>query len=309
MSAENPQISVFILTRNRPKILRKCVESVLQQSGVSFELLILDDASDCGDTGEMMRNEYNDDRIRTWRSATSRGVAGGRNFLMEQARGEYLVSIDDDAVFETENELSRVPATFSEDPTTSIICFRIINHIQGEQKPLLPFSQVHVKNHPDCDKNRNYVSTYIGCGHAIRRSLIEQVGSYHPTLVFGTEEIDLSYRCIEAGHRISYEPGIVVHHHPQQSVVAGSHRHHAELYYGIRNRIYVAYRYLPLKYLTVYIFVWLSRSILYGIRMNSLPDVARGCIAAVGFTRSVRRCPLDATAIAYLRRHDGRLWY
>src|SRR5438128_265660 len=102
-TAKVPRLSIMVLTRNRLDVLRNCIHSILRQRSPDFEIVILDDASDCMDTAAAIAREFADPRIRPYRSESSLGVAGGRNFLMEQARGEILVSIDDDAVFVGKN--------------------------------------------------------------------------------------------------------------------------------------------------------------------------------------------------------------
>lgn len=304
------QLSVMILTRNRLDVARNCLKSVLAQNHPSFEVVILDDASDELDTARALAEEFGDARIRPFRSERSLGVAGGRNFLMRESRGKIVISIDDDAVFTHTDALTRVEESFTRNNTIGILAFRITNVIRGERTPLVPFTRAVLRRRPELLDQPAMVSTFRGGGHAISRELLDRLGDYRQDMMFGEEEMDLAYRAIQAGYRIAYEPGIDVDHFPMPSVVAGQKkRRTSELYYHVRNRWYLAYRYLPIRYLIPYLSIWMTQYAVRGIRTGSLLDLFRGLVAIPAYVRGVPRQVLDRQAIDYLAKHGGRLWY
>ncbi len=308
--SDHPQISVIILTRNRLGVARKCLESIVPQRHPSFEVIILDDASDAGDTAVALAAEFPSLSIRPFHSETRMGVAGGRNFLMDQSRGEIVVSIDDDAIFTNPDDLDEVVRAFQEHPDIGIIAFRATNIVRDERTPQVPFSRVMLQKQPNIVEQRSLVSTYIGCGHGIRKEMLNRLGNYRHDMMFGEEELDLAYRAIQHGYQISYEPSIHIEHYPMPSVIGGhNQRTFSELYYHVRNRSYLAYRYLPLKYVVTYLGFWMSRYAIRGVRTGTLLDLIRGLLATPGFLRGVQRKVLDRNAVAYLTNHGGRLWY
>jgi GT2 family glycosyltransferase len=153
------------------------------------------------------------------------------------------------------------------------------------------------------------VSYYVGCGHALRRSVVQQHGGYRADMVYGAEELDLAYRMINAGFSIAYEPRVTVEHHPQPSVVGSSGRRSSEHYYQVRNRIYLAYRYLPWRYAVPYVGSWLARYALRASKEQRLGDMLRGVCSAPSYLRNVRREVVSRNGLAYLTAHGGRLWY
>jgi GT2 family glycosyltransferase len=302
------QFSVFVLTRNRADVLRNCVRSVLRQTCRDFELIILDDASDGNDTADAMAREFGDSRIRPYRAESPLGVAGGRNLLMSEARGEILISIDDDAVFTTEDALEKVACAFYDQPKVGAIAFKIMNVVSGTRAPLVPISRLQLARNPDALGERALVSSFRGGGHAVRKRIIDELGGYRSDMVFGEEEMDLAYRIIGAGYEIAYEPSIEVDHFPMPSTVK-SGRARSELFYHVRNRAYLAYRYLPLRYAVAYASIWAARYALVGLRQRQLNEFIRGAIATPKFLRGVKRESLDRNALAYMAAHGGRLWY
>lgn len=89
-------ISVIITVYNIEKYIRECLDSVLCQKGVSFEVICVDDAS--SDHSAEILDEYaaNDKRISVMKNEKNLGPASARNTGFRAARGEYLYSIDGD---------------------------------------------------------------------------------------------------------------------------------------------------------------------------------------------------------------------
>lgn len=56
MSETAPEVSVVIVVRNARAFLPACIESVRAQAGVTWELVVLDNASDDG-SGEWLREQ------------------------------------------------------------------------------------------------------------------------------------------------------------------------------------------------------------------------------------------------------------
>lgn len=73
----------------------EAIQSVLRQNGVSFELLIGDDASVDGTFGRICAYAR-DPRIRFWRFREHHGAGFVWNGLVEEARGECLLIFDAD---------------------------------------------------------------------------------------------------------------------------------------------------------------------------------------------------------------------
>ncbi len=84
-------ISVIIPTRDRPLYLAEAVASVLSQSYLEFELIIVND-------GEMPLPDFDDPRIRVLNSGQS-GAVPARNLGIATAQGEAIAWLDDDDVW------------------------------------------------------------------------------------------------------------------------------------------------------------------------------------------------------------------
>ena len=79
------------------KYIHKAVESVLNQSYSDIELIIIDD---CGNDGsiELVKEKFNDDRIKYYHNDRNRGIAYSRNKGMDVSNGDYIAFMDDDDI-------------------------------------------------------------------------------------------------------------------------------------------------------------------------------------------------------------------
>lgn len=88
-------ISIIIPIYNVESYLRKCLDSIMEQSFSCFELLLINDGST--DASAQICQEYveKDDRIRYFEKENG-GVSSARNFGIKHSSGEYITFIDSD---------------------------------------------------------------------------------------------------------------------------------------------------------------------------------------------------------------------
>ena len=90
-----PLISLIIPCYNAQQTLRKCLDSVIQQSYTNLEIIIVDDGStdDSSKIYEEFQNK--DERIKIYKQENS-GVSKARNKGVELTTGEYICFVDSD---------------------------------------------------------------------------------------------------------------------------------------------------------------------------------------------------------------------
>jgi glycosyltransferase involved in cell wall biosynthesis len=87
-------VTVVIPTRNRARLLAEALRSALSQVDVALEVQIVDDAST--DETAALLDTFPDQRVKTIRLVSARGVAAARNLAAAEATGEWLAFLDDD---------------------------------------------------------------------------------------------------------------------------------------------------------------------------------------------------------------------
>lgn len=88
-------ISVILPVYNSEEYLGECLDSVFSQTGVPFEVLLVDDGSTDGSAKICDRAAAEYPNCRVFHQTNS-GVAASRNFGMEQAKGAYVCFVDSD---------------------------------------------------------------------------------------------------------------------------------------------------------------------------------------------------------------------
>ncbi|MDZ4758375.1 MAG: glycosyltransferase family A protein [Bacteroidota bacterium] len=115
-------ISVVIPFRNRFDLVKRCLNSVLNQSYNNFEIILIDDESK-----EVFESGFEDSRIHLIRNEKNIGPGLSRNSGMKLAKGTYLAFLDSDDYWHpdflrlTFEKLSKNP--------TSILCYTFTNNV------------------------------------------------------------------------------------------------------------------------------------------------------------------------------------
>ncbi|MEO9806573.1 MAG: glycosyltransferase family 2 protein [Reichenbachiella sp.] len=92
------KLSVIIPTYNRPEQLKEAVNSVLDQRLEDLEIIIIDDASDPESQNQIDAISSLSSRVHLKRNMSNSGVPTCRNIGLENAKGDYILFLDDDDV-------------------------------------------------------------------------------------------------------------------------------------------------------------------------------------------------------------------
>ncbi len=89
-------LSVIVSVYNVEKYIAECLDSILTQEGVDFEVICVNDASPDRSIEILQNYAARDNRVRVVNLEKNGGVSYARNTGMAQAQGEYLLLIDGD---------------------------------------------------------------------------------------------------------------------------------------------------------------------------------------------------------------------
>ncbi len=112
-----PLFSVVIPTYNREKSVLNAINSVLNQTFIDFEIVVVDDGS-TDNTKESIES-LGDERIRYVLHEKRSGANAARNTGINSARGDYISFLDSDDIF-LENKLFCLNQEISKFPTEVI---------------------------------------------------------------------------------------------------------------------------------------------------------------------------------------------
>lgn len=92
---KKPKVSVYITNHNYAAFLRDAIESALNQTLESYELVIIDDAS-TDSSKEILKEYAHRPNITILHNNTSRGLVRSARKAIETCRGEYIMRLDSD---------------------------------------------------------------------------------------------------------------------------------------------------------------------------------------------------------------------
>lgn len=90
-------ISVVVPVYNKQNSIKRCIESVLKQSYINWELLLIDDGS-TDNSAKIIQPYLKDDRIHYYHKENG-GVSSARNMGIRKAKGEWIIFLDSDDYF------------------------------------------------------------------------------------------------------------------------------------------------------------------------------------------------------------------
>ena len=226
MNDAPPAVTVIIVARNRPDELATTLRELRHQDFPSFDVMIVDDASEPS-LAPVAAREWPE--ARYVRHATRQGLIACRSQAMREARGALVAILDDDAHFVDPGGIAMAVKEFEADPRLGILACGVMETHRG--RPIV---------RPVAD--RRYLNRYKGAGHVIRRQILDELGTYEDWFMYGGEELDLSLRAWDAGWRVLAVPEVRVRHRLSAIGRSASKIH----FYNMRSLLWVVMLRYPL---------------------------------------------------------------
>ena len=128
------KVSVIVAARDAETTIRRAIQSVLAQTLVDLELLIVDDGS--RDSTAAVCNQFveTDHRVKLFSHSKCLGVAAARNTALSSACGEWIAVLDADDWY----EVSRLQSLVSSSESRSLdIIFDNIKLVSAEEQSFI----------------------------------------------------------------------------------------------------------------------------------------------------------------------------
>jgi glycosyltransferase involved in cell wall biosynthesis len=116
---KTPKISIYITNRNYGKYIDRAIKSVLSQTFMEYELIIVDDASD--DNSLKIIKKYRNKKLcQLILNRTKKGLIKSSNIAIKAARGDYVIRLDADDYLEN-NALNILYDKIKNDPNMGLV--------------------------------------------------------------------------------------------------------------------------------------------------------------------------------------------
>ncbi len=234
-------LSVVIVNYNVKYFLEQCLHSVQRASeGIEAEVIVVDNNSVDGSVGEI-RQKF--PGVRIIENPENLGFSRANNQAIRESSGRYILLLNPDTVVE-EDTFRKCMAFMESHPDAGALGVKMINgkgEFLPESKRALPtplvsfykmfglatlfprskrFGKYHL-GHLSMDKTHQ-VEVLAGAFMFIRKSVLDETGLLDESFFMYGEDIDLSYRIMQAGYRNYYFPETTIIHYKGESTKKGS---------------------------------------------------------------------------------------
>ena len=215
------KVSVIIPNFNGRCYLRGVLQTLSNQSYPDYEIILVDDGSTDGSV-ECVQQEF--PYIRVLRNPRRRGSAFSKNIGARNARGKYLIFLDNDV--RVERKLIEELIRHLKDPQVGAVECKEVSW-NGQQ--------VYRGSHEGVRE----ISCLCTVACAIRKEVFFASGCFDPAFFVYHEDTDLGVRLKILGYRLLRTPRTAVYHRVGGAAI----RHQLEgRYLILRNRLFVIYK-------------------------------------------------------------------
>ena len=200
-----PTVSVLMPAYNAERFIAESVESVLKQTLIDFEFVVVDDASKDGTPAILQHYAARDSRLRYFRLPSNSGAVVARNTALEMSSAGLVAVLDADDVCAPER-LERQVGFLRHHPEVSVV---------GSYVQLIDADSVKggIKTYPSHPALMSWSMLFVNCfAHSavmMRRSAVAAAGNYVPSDKIGAEDYDLFQR-MNGSARFATLPEVLV---------------------------------------------------------------------------------------------------
>ena len=225
----SPSVSVVTLTHNKLDITRRCLRSLLATTGVSWELIVVDNGSTDGTPGWIAGDFVGEARaagvpVKLLRNAGNIGCSTARNQGAAASSGAHVVFMDNDVALRSRRWLAMLAATLDADRSVGVVGPKLVYpvspyRIQCAGVGISRTGRVLFRGRGESRKDprhnvRQDMQCLISACFMVRRDAFEKAGGFDAAFnPVEFEDFDLCYRIRSQGHRVMYDPAVEMYHH------------------------------------------------------------------------------------------------
>jgi len=222
-----PAVRVSIVTFNSQRYIRRCLEAVLAQQGVSLEIVVVDNAS--ADGTRTILSDFRS-RIRLIRNRRNLGFAAAQNQAMRHAKTPWILALNPDVLL-TPGFVRSLLSAAEADHRAGAVCGKLLSIGPGFQpmtEPVIDSTGIYFTpamrhfdrgwHEPDQGRyeRQEYVFGATAAAALYRTEMIDDISIdgqfFDPDFFTYREDADVAWRAQLLGWRCIYTPAAVGYH-------------------------------------------------------------------------------------------------
>lgn len=248
-----PKVSIIIPFKDKPTLLRQCIQSIFEKTTYNnYELILLSNNSVEQETKDTLNELSKDKRVRVYEWNYPFNYSKLNNFGVEKSTGEYVILLNNDTEVISPEWVEELIGVASQPGVGAVGPMLLYpeakNGIQHAGVVLgMGTMAGHVFRHRQPNDwtefgipawPRNYLAVTAAC-LAVSKKLYNQVGGLDETFTVAGNDVAFCLRLHEAGYRNIYWPFATLYHYENVSV--GSYDNGIQLDYDHSLKYYRPY--------------------------------------------------------------------
>ncbi len=235
-----PLVSVVILSHNRLRELKETLNRTNDLQWPNLETIIVDDNSTDG-SKEFIKS-LEETKYKKILIPSNKGSAYGHTQGMKMARGEFVITIDDDC-FLRPTVVAKSIEILRKNPNLAGFGYGFVN-------PLTDFDEKKYWDTVDFPVRENqYHESYDGIVYTsaaiFRKLALEKIRYHDLNWFYCTEDLELNYNLIAHGYNLATIPELIAYHKS-----APSNRNFDQIVFnGVYGVIWLILKYYPWRYI------------------------------------------------------------
>ena len=123
----NSLVSIITPSYNSSKFIEECINSVITQSYIDWEMIIVDDYSTDNSRDLILKFAKEDNRINPIFLDENVGAAAARNIAIREAKGKYIAFLDSDDIWIKDKLEKQIAFMNEKDIAFSFTCYQPIS--------------------------------------------------------------------------------------------------------------------------------------------------------------------------------------
>ncbi|MGK0446487.1 MAG: GT2 family glycosyltransferase [Polaribacter sp.] len=240
-TSTKPLVSIVSINYDQPEVTCEMLASLRKVTYPNFETIVVDNGSP---TTTPCSIKENYPEVHLIISEENLGFAGGNNIALKQAKGDYVLLLNNDTEVNP-NFLDSLVELMESDKKIGIASSKILyfyedNIIQYAGTSPINFITSRGRHYGNKEEDNGQfnkaVETYYphGACMMIRKSVLEELGLLYEGYFLYYEEYDFTERVRQAGYKIYFQPNSSILH--KESISTGKNSS-LKTYYMNRNRL------------------------------------------------------------------------